>query len=190
VTGVDINPQPRYAGDEFHQADALEFLAAHGSEFDAIHASPPCQAYSSATKAWGRTGEHPDLYAATRALLITTAAPWAIENVIGAPYHHGILLCGSMFGLGVERHRIFETSHLIFADLRCAHTGRSLTVTGHSPYWWAQGARIQAATADIEAAMGIDWMNRRGIVQAIPPAYCEFIGTQLIDQLSLIGGGL
>ena len=192
VVGVDIKPQPHYPF-EFLRADAvagMERMIAGGtmewkslSFFDAIHASPPCQAYSSATKAWGRTEEHPDVYAVVRRQLVVSGLPWVIENVIGAPYHHGVILCGSMFGLEVQRHRMFETSHLILMDMQCQHTGRSLTVTGHSPYWWAQGERIQATTADINAAMGIDWMNRREIVQAIPPAYTEWIGHQLMAHL-------
>jgi len=69
-------------------------------------------------------------------------------------------------------------------DLHCHHSGQSLTVTGHSPYWWAGGKRIQADKSSIEVAMGIDWMNRREIVQAIPPAYSEFIGSQLLAHLN------
>jgi DNA (cytosine-5)-methyltransferase 1 len=179
VVGVDIEPQPHYPF-EFHQADAMTYPL---DGFDAIHASPPCQAYSSATKAWGRQAEHPDLLPAVRRRLLTSASPWAIENVEGAPVHHGVVLCGSMFGLGVERHRWFETSHLLMMGLRCEHTGRSLTVTGHSPYWWAQGARKKASSQDIARAMGVDWMNRREIVQAIPPAYTEFIGAHLLEAL-------
>ena len=181
VVGVDIRPQPHYPF-EFHQADALGYSL---NGFDVIHASPPCQAYSSATKAWGREGSHADLYEAVRYRMIAHGAPWVIENVLGAPYAHGVLLCGSMFGLEVQRHRIFETSHLILADRWCAHRGRALTVTGHSPAWWAQGARVQAKTAEINAAMGIDWMSRREIVQAIPPAYTQWIGDQLVERLHL-----
>jgi DNA (cytosine-5)-methyltransferase 1 len=179
VVGVDIAAQPHYPF-EFHQADALTFPL---DGFDAIHASPPCQAYSSATKAWGRTADHPDLYSATRERLLAQGAPWVIENVIGAPCHHGVVLCGSMFGLGVQRHRSFESSELMLLDRSCRHSGRSLTVTGHSPYWWDQGRRTQAASEDIAAAMGIDWMNRREIVQAIPPAFTTWIGTQLLAAL-------
>jgi DNA (cytosine-5)-methyltransferase 1 len=75
-------------------------------------------------------------------------------------------------------------SHLVLAGLRCRHTGRALTVTGHSPYWWAQGARISATSSDIAEAMGIDWMRRREIVEAIPPAYTRFIGEQLLTHLA------
>lgn len=182
VTGVDIKPMPRYPF-AFIQADALEYVTEHGHEYDAIHASPPCQAYSSATKAWGRESEHADLYGSTRESLLVTQRPWVIENVIGAPYAHGVMLCGSMFGLDVQRHRMFETSWLFLMIGRCLHSNRSLTVTGHSPYWWDQGARTQASTAEIERAMGIDWMNRREIVQAIPPAYTEFIGRALMASM-------
>jgi len=103
VTGVDINPMPNYCGDEFHQADALTFPL---DGFDAIHASPPCQAYSSATKAWGRTDEHPDIYAAVRARLLTGGIPWAIENVIGAPSCAGRCSGSRSNVTGYSRHRI------------------------------------------------------------------------------------
>ena len=33
-------------------------------------------------------------------------------------------------------------------------------------------------------ALGIDWMNRAEITQAIPPAYTEFIGKHLMAALA------
>ncbi|MGW5790990.1 hypothetical protein ACWEV3_10330 [Saccharopolyspora sp. NPDC003752] len=93
VVGGDIARQPRYPF-EFHQADALEFLAAHGHEFDAIHASPPCQAFTNAQRIRGN--DHPDLIAPTRDLLITTGRPWVIENVEGAPLHNPVMLCAAL----------------------------------------------------------------------------------------------
>lgn len=110
VTGVDIKPQPRYCGDEFHQADALEYLAAHGREFDAIHASPPCQRYTMAQNAAKNADAHPDLVDPVRDLLLSTRKPWIIENVVGAPLKNPAVLCGLSFGLKVRRHRLFETS--------------------------------------------------------------------------------
>lgn len=47
VVGIDIAPQPKHRG-KFIQADAIEYLKAHWHEYDAVHASPPCQAYSMA----------------------------------------------------------------------------------------------------------------------------------------------
>jgi DNA (cytosine-5)-methyltransferase 1 len=182
VVGVDIKPQPNYPF-EFWEGDALACLCDDLGAYDAIHASPPCQRYSSATKAWHREDQHADLYDETRARLIGTGLPWAIENVTAAPSHSGVVLCGSMFGLDVERHRTFETSHLILLDRHCKHSGRSLTVTGHSPYWWDGGKRTQATVAEINEAMGIDWMSRREIVQAVPPAYTEWVGAQLMVHL-------
>jgi DNA (cytosine-5)-methyltransferase 1 len=100
VVGVDIKPQPRYPF-EFHQADAIEYVQAHGREFDAIHASPPCQAYSMTQRIAGKT--HPDLVGATRAALQATGKPYVIENVPGAPLVDPVLLVGSMFGLRTMR---------------------------------------------------------------------------------------
>lgn len=108
VTGVDIDPQPRYPF-TFIQADALDFLAAHGHEFDAIAASWPCQRFTTAQRIRGNT--HPDLITPGRALLNATGRPWVMENVEGAPLRNPITLCGAMFpGLRVYRHRLFEAS--------------------------------------------------------------------------------
>jgi DNA (cytosine-5)-methyltransferase 1 len=110
VTGVDIKPMPRYPF-AFHQADALEFLAEHGHEYDAIHASPPCQRYSRGSKQ-SHTGHlHPDLIGATRSALLATGRPYVIENVADAyrTLRAGLLLCGAMFpGLRTYRHRLFD----------------------------------------------------------------------------------
>ena len=45
VVGVDIESQKNYPF-EFVQGDAIEYLLKHGGKYDAIHASPPCQAHS------------------------------------------------------------------------------------------------------------------------------------------------
>lgn len=189
VVGVDNRPQKNYPF-TFHQADALEFCAAHGREFDAIHASPPCQAYSAAT---ADQGKHPNLYAPTRLLLQGTGLPYAIENVIGAPYSHGVNLCGSMFGLAengewIQRHRNFETSWLIWQP-ECRHpeNGRALLVTGHAFISAVRDCGKHSRQGPFDLAcrlMGIDWMTRRELVQAIPPAYTEFIGRQLLAVLA------
>ena len=107
VTGVDIAPQPRYAGDEFVQADAMTWPL---DGYDSIHASPPCQAYANVTAWRGLRDDHPDLVAATRVRLEAAGVPWVIENVPEAPVRRDLLLCGSQFGLRVRRHRAFETS--------------------------------------------------------------------------------
>ena len=182
IVGVDINPQPRYPF-EFIQADALEYVAEHGDEFDAIHASPPCQRYSVMSR---NHTEHPDLYAPTRELLLASGQPWIIENVIGAPYGYGFVLCGSMFNLVVRRHRNFETSWLHLMGLRCDHAkqGRPITVTGNggsSPRRHSHKG-IKAEWPDY---MGMAWATPKECTQAIPPAYTEYIGHELIKALFL-----
>lgn len=170
VHGVDLKPQPRYAGERFFRADALSFVQARGREYDAIHASPPCQHYANVTRWRGEPADHPDLLPATRAVLEEMGAPWVIENVPGAPMRPDYVLCGSMFGLKVRRHRWFETSWGGF-DLvpQCDHRG--LLPFEH------KGER---AYAD---AMGCQWMTNREAREAIPPAYCRYIGEQLLARL-------
>ncbi len=184
VMGVDHRPQPRFLF-RFVQADALEYLAEHGREFDAIHASPPCQAYSVATPVSVRAN-HPDLLAVTRNALLATGRIWVIENVVGAPMLYHVTLCGGMFGLRVYRHRRFETSHLIFSPPHPPHVapatgargnrerkrlyqedGYHATICGNGGSHWGD-------------AMGIDWMIGKELSQAIPPAYTEFIGGRLM----------
>jgi DNA (cytosine-5)-methyltransferase 1 len=134
VTGVDHHPHPRYVGEAFVQADALEYLTAHGQEYDVIHASPPCQAYS-ALKHLVRA-EHPQVIKVTRLALQATAVPYVIENVVGAPLDTTLLLCGSMFGLEtpsgaqLRRHRLFESSVLLMAPGPCQHGNRPVAVHG------------------------------------------------------------
>lgn len=195
VTGIDIKHQPRYAGDVFIQADALAYVAQHGHEYDAIHASPPCQAYS-VTKSL-TTKEHPKLVEQTRELLKATGKPYIIENVPGAPLINAITLCGTMFGLGVIRHRLFETNPQIwFAPAACKHDG--LSTGNHKAFRkkgftrvprFSDGYKFISVTGnsfileDAEQAMAIDWMNRQEIAEAIPPAYTQWIGERLMEQL-------
>lgn len=139
VTGVDINPQPRYCGDEFHQADALTFPL---EGFDFIWASPPCQAFST-LRALQKQKEYPNHIPATRERLVASGTHYAIENVEGAPLGDSgylIVLCGTMFGLQtpdgraeLRRHRLFETSFSIPLRPRCQHGFvPAIGVTGHS----------------------------------------------------------
>ena len=112
VVGVDINPQKNYPF-EFRQADAMEFLDdLDGLEgYAAVHASPPCQAYSAGSRM--RTGSakvHPKLIEPIRDSLELLDISYVIENVVGAPLRRDFVLCGSMFDLPVRRHRIFETN--------------------------------------------------------------------------------
>ena len=269
VTGVDIEPQPRHAGDEFIQAEALEFLAAHGREFDAIHASPPCQGYSIMNNLpWLRGRDYPRLIKSVRELLVEIGKPWVIENVTGAKWggqnlvniserigeditDHGMraeFLCGAMFGLPFYRHRLFETDWLWLRPLHEPHGGESQIELPMGHYTadklgmskkaiekrtfmdngrervrrshisnahirgqgqtrvytdsdgserhgdrkisLSNGAQAEAGAIGHAAgwrlaaeAMGIDWMNRDELTQAIPPVYTHFLGEQLIRGL-------
>jgi DNA (cytosine-5)-methyltransferase 1 len=125
IVGVDIEPQPRYPF-EFVQEDAFSFLNSHGREFDLIHASPPCQAYSALRTMWNDR-EHPDFIGPLRATLLSAARPYIIENVIGAPLISPVMLCGTMFNLGIAdaelwRHRLFEIHPLrLLLTPTCQH---------------------------------------------------------------------
>jgi DNA (cytosine-5)-methyltransferase 1 len=174
VVGVDNRPQPRYPF-PFVQADALAFLAAANlASVAAIHGSPVCKRWSAATPAWAREG-HPDQIAPLRKLLLRTGKPWVIENVPRSPVRPDLKLCGCMFGLPkLRRERWFETSWRAF-DLRqgCQHRGEVISVVGGG----------DGRTGEWRSAMGIDWMGKRQLNQAIPPAYTEYIGRQLLEVL-------
>lgn len=183
VVGVDIAPQKHFPF-EFHQADAMTFPL---EGFDVIHASPPCQRYSRMTKTRhkGRELKHPDLIAPLRERLKN--ATWSIiENVEGSPLINPIMLCGSMFGLGVRRHRLFECSFQ-FLTPKCNHQGNAVGVYGHTGAGSNRGRERKRSRnngiAEWRKAMGINWMIVKEITQAIPPAYTEFIGKQLIERI-------
>jgi DNA (cytosine-5)-methyltransferase 1 len=170
VVGVDIKPQPRYPF-EFVQADAMTYPS---DGFDAQHASPPCQDYSRAMRHF--SSGQPRLIDPVRRLLDAAGLPWVIENVPGAPMRVDLKLCGCMFGLGVGRERWFETSWREF-DLRppCYHPVPVIKCNG--------GGGPRRNMADRVAAMGIDWMTRDELSEAIPPAYTEHIGARLLGQM-------
>ena len=188
VIGVDINRQPNYPF-EFHQMDALDVFEHSAFEFDAIHASPPCQGYSTQTADQSR---HPRLIAPVRELLHTTVLPYVIENVEGARKHliDPVRLCGSSFGLDLRRHRYFEanwalegkpcdhswqTPRFRSLDISMVKAGRLASVVGvhgHINYSGEFPLRCKA--------MGIDWMTNEELVEAIPPAYTEWVGRQLL----------
>jgi DNA (cytosine-5)-methyltransferase 1 len=188
IVGVDIKPQPRYPF-TFVQGDALEYAREHGREFDAIHASPPCQKYSWSAKRW-RDVERADLVEATRDVLRAIGKPFVIENVIGAPVLRQSVLCGTMFGLKVLRHRLFESDGLLFTPFHPEHggtvgNGDFVTVAGHG----GNNRKGCGGRRHKQQAMGIDWMNDHELNEAIPPAYTEYayteyIGKQLLRQLS------
>jgi DNA (cytosine-5)-methyltransferase 1 len=195
VVGVDINPQPHYPF-TFIQADVFDYLdrwtdplhqLADG--FDAIHASPPCQAYST-TKGLRQENVHPELVGPVRDLLRATGLPYVIENVVGAPLENPLMLCGSMFeGLRVYRHRLFECEPPIYwPPHACNHSYAMPASKGEyhtldkQPFITAVGHNFQAASGRI--AMQIDWMTRDEMAQAIPPAYTEWIGRQLLAAIA------
>ena len=178
VVGIDKEPQPNYPF-EFIQANVLELAAwlPRAGSADAIHASPPCQAFSVATQ--HARGNHDDLLTPTRELLTTLGLPWVIENVPGAPMRADYRLCGCMFGLGrLQRQRWFETSWCGF-DMRppCHHAEPAITIT-------TKGQPNRTGYADEAAkALGIDWMTMRERGLAIPPAYTEYVGARLMEHL-------
>jgi len=194
VVGVDIKPQPRYPF-KFIQADALLFLREMMSprqwqdsgkecwDFAAIHASPPCQAYSSASIP-GKP--YPDLYEETRILLEHTGLPWVLENVRGAPHRSGVVLCGSQFGMRIRRHRYFETSFpMLISPCNHEDQGQTLSVTGNG-YGGKHKGHNGMKPRDVGEArevMGIDWMTIKELSQAVPPAYTELVGTQLLPHI-------
>lgn len=193
VTGVDIQPQPEYRHD-FVCADALVFLLEHGKEFDIIHASPPCQGYSahvsSASSKWVPTKgkDEPRLISDVRDLLQHIGKPYIIENVMGArqDMHANLQLCGTMFGLPIARHRLFETTMLITQPVHencrgvakrfAAEKGweyRDMSVTGKG--------RRTGTSERWKEIMGIDWdLKQSQLAEAIPPAYTQYIGEQIL----------
>jgi DNA (cytosine-5)-methyltransferase 1 len=190
VTGVDIKRQPHYIGDSFVQADALEPPLDLRS-FDFIWASPPCQAYSVSTVGLRNGGKtFPDLVARVRSMLKASGIPFAIENVPRAPLIHPIKLRGPMFPeLRVIRERWFETSWFQMQPCQVSEP-RSLMrnhgyvcVVGHGIQTWARERGLSWSQSDVRLAMGIDWMTRDELSQAVPPVYSEFIARAFLAQL-------
>ncbi len=199
VIGVDNKDQPRYCGDGFVCMDAFEFmrlyLAGKYERAAAFAASPPCQAYSRMRHLpWLRDRKYPALIPATRDVLNVTGVPWVIENVEDAPLLNGITLCGTMFGLPLYRHRKFESNvllmgmehkrheHVIFAGGKLnkySQAGGIVGVYGH-----IGGVRM----ADAKAAMGIDWMIKDELTQAIPPIFTEYVGGWLMKAIGGVPG--
>jgi DNA (cytosine-5)-methyltransferase 1 len=184
VTGVDRAPQPHYCGDHFVHAEALRFLSVHGFEFDVIHASPPCQAESNLRFVNDTGWAHRSLLAMTAEVLYELGRPFVLENVVGARLRKPVVLCGEMFGLGVIRHRRFETNWGLTAPVHRPHRGRvrgwRYGVFYDGPYLAVYGrGGGKGSLAEWSAAMGIDWMTREGLAEAIPPAYTHYIGRQL-----------
>lgn len=177
VVGVDIKPQKNYPF-EFHQADAMTYPL---EGFDVIHASPPCQAYSNATRHLA-TGDFPKLIPEVRRRIAHKI--YIIENVPGAPLINPITLCGALFGLDTYRHRLFESNIVKMPFIFHRQHGLKSSRAGH----WKPGTLISVAGnvapfKYAKIAMGIDWMSREELAESIPPAYTEFIGKQLMEHL-------
>lgn len=182
VVGVDNQPQKHYCGDEFCQGDALEIIRAYGADFAAIHASPPCQGYIKAGIA--DKHKHFKLIEPVRDLLVEIGKPYVIENVMDAPLIDPVILTGPMFGLMVLRQRKFETNWPLPQPPIPEFTGK-VAQMGRKP---KEGEYISVVGhfTDVQyarAAMGIDWMVRDELAQAIPPAYTKYIGDHLMWHL-------
>lgn len=187
IVGVDIKPQPNYPF-SFYQADALEFPL---DGFDAVHASPPCQAYVQRNK--NLVTRHPKLIEPIRRRLENNRKPFIIENVPGAPLHSPVMLCGTMFDLRVLRHRLFESNIPLRVGLECDHWGS--VASGDFAAVYARGGKGHRHGRDSDGnkirdpasipgpswseAMGIAWMTDQELTQAIPPIYTEYLGRQL-----------
>lgn len=191
---MDIRPQKRYPF-EFHQGDWRDFVNddKFRKQFQVFHASPPCQKYSIANNIHG-TSKHPDLVEQVKAWLDLLAPAWVIENVPGAPLPDAVVVCGLSFGLNVKRHRLFQSNFSLVGSGCGDHSASYVSVFGHG----AQGRMIASSSglngcvrryhpfvphATAAVAMGIDWMTRDELSQAIPPAYTKFIGDQLMRIL-------
>jgi len=191
ITGVDIKPMPRYPF-KFIQGDALEYLAAHGAEYDVIHASPPCQGYSRLSFVNNRDmSNYPKLIDDIRRLLVVVGKPYIVENVPDAPLINALTLCGTMFGLKTHRHRKFESLPQIWfspagcskAPVKPKHRRERLGQYYKDPLKMATIAGHLFTLEVGKSAMGIDWMTKDEIAEAIPPAYTEWIGKQLLEML-------
>lgn len=201
VVGVDLNPRfrKRYPF-EFHSGDALGFVKEHGAEFDAIHASPPCQAYSITKNTHSK--HHPELIEPAREALQASGKPYIIENVVGAPLIDPVLLCWGMFfdagsvidedgvPLRMERHRLFETNWGLQQPCHPAHdrsvwVGGSYGGTSRTKYaakFIRKGGYVPSKVVQ-EKLLGIHHMTLHGLHQSIPPAYTEYVGSRLINYL-------
>lgn len=184
LEGWDTTPQKNYPF-KFNLGDALE---ADLSGFDFVWASPPCQKYSIASRRMRNEGkEYPDLVSATREKLEASGLLYVIENVPFSPLRCDVMLCGSMFGLNLVRHRIFETNYPgLILTKPCQHPVMPVTVCGEGTPSWVRvrlGGRSFTSKEKREA-MGIEWTNRKELSQAIPPAYSEFLGKIMINHIA------
>ncbi|MFJ5110975.1 SAM-dependent methyltransferase [Streptomyces sp. NPDC088551] len=200
VVGIDIDPQPNYPF-PFVQGDAIEFIREHGHEFDVVHGSPPCQAYTPLNAYNHKT--YPDLIAPTRDAMLSTGRPYVIENVEAAApeLREPTLLCGPMFGLGLYRHRLFETNWNLLAPSHTPHlalcTRNGYLPTEAKPFMTITGGRHSRAWQNAACdAMGMPWIKvlaggdiKRGIrevCEAIPPSYARHIGAAITPLVTCL----
>jgi DNA (cytosine-5)-methyltransferase 1 len=204
VVGVDITRRRSgYPAGEFIHGDALDIMSDVDfvRSFDLVHASPPCQTHTRAQhlrNAQGKAGSVIDLLPQTRAALTAAGVPFVIENVPGAPMRADVLLCGSMFpeltvddATGrrwLQRHRLFEINGVPAPlQMSCSHRNagvRPLGVYASKADSIPSGGQTCKTLEQAQTLMGIDWMSWAALVEAIPPAYTEWLGTQLLDQLA------
>jgi len=186
VTGIDLKHGRRYPykyikGDVLSYLQDLDFLRS----FDIIHASPPCQTYSITQhlrNAQGKSTSKLDLIPQTRTALIASGKQYVIENVPGSPLINPIQLCGSSFGLRVRRHRLFESNMKLTGSV-CDHKaqGRPVGVYGSLNDQIPKGGKTATTIDEGRDAMGMPWAIWTELVEAIPPAYSEYIGKQIIN---------
>lgn len=212
--GVDIAPQPNYpypfcqsdaltAMQTLNRGGVLEFIRPGGAsewlglaDFAAAHASPPCQSFlalGAVNKALGRDYDYPNLIGPTRDLLIDSGLPWVIENVEAASGHmiDPVRVCGTGLGRPLRRHRLFE-ANVPLEGVACEH--KRYTEPKYWTGWRPKGEKRLSTVVQVYGnaggqhewpeAMGIDWMDRHGFVEAIPPSYTEHIGQQILDHLA------
>jgi DNA (cytosine-5)-methyltransferase 1 len=195
VVGVDIVERNKYPF-EFYQMDALEYLkTADLKQFDVVHASPVCKAYTNCNLS--PKEKHPMQISDVRDALERVGKPYIIENVVGAKSYMraSLMLCGSMFGLSIQRHRLFEignTDLFVYPPGPCDHRKATIAVYGHSVWDSSlegtarKDGKKRPDSVPIEIgrrAMGISWMGIEDLAQAIPPAYTRFIGLQLLNLI-------
>lgn len=198
VVGVDCMPRPHYPFD-FVEDDALAYLHKYGGRYDAIHASPPCQRFSQMRFCRPGKVTHPDLLTPTLRSLAGFRVPWIVENVPQSPIGpYAVELCGLMFGLKVFRHRLFACSHALLVPPHPSHKGKLIgengfvCVAGHggqgtgfnSTHNRRKVPKDHRTVGSWRSAMGIDWLPRDMLAQAIPPAYTEYLGRQLINVIT------
>ena len=184
MVGVDLSAQPHYPF-TFIRANALKLDDVFLGSFDAVHASPPCQCYSSASLPQRSQGKrYVDLVAQTRILLQRICKPWIIENVQGAPLNNPLMLCGTMFDLPLYRHRYFESSCGLTAPTHKIHTVKQAKMgRAPKPGEYMNPVGHFSGVGAAQKAMEIAWMGQKELAQAIPPPYTRFIGSQLLRSL-------